>query len=332
VVFEIEFIEIHDGWMAFVVDSKIMKQLVIEHSGSSFRWIDVMDPKPGELSELAQELSLHSTQIKDCLEPFHLPKYEAPLESGRGYSFLMIRVVEEMAPKDACTILELTRKVAIFFGENFILTVHRSELEFVEKLKVKWRDRLSRYSGSPRDHLLYDLLSESFETFDREFERSESEKEDLELTILDLRPGKYEIRNLYQLKRRAAVCRRLLRLTSEAVGRMTRDATEGARIYAFGLRDDLENTLQYSEDLAEGLNQLLSAHHSLEGQRANEVMKVLAIFSAFFFPLTLIAGIYGMNFKHMPELEWEWAYPGSLGLMTLTSVLIWFWFRRKRWL
>jgi magnesium transporter len=244
----------------------------------------------------------------------------------------MIRVVEEDAERDACTILELTRKVALFFGENFILTVHRSEIGFIEKLKVKWKDRLSGYSGSPRDHLVYDLLSESFETFDREFERSESERDDLELTILELRPGKYDIRNLYQLKRRAAVCRRLLRLTSEALGRLTRDAAEGSRIYAFGLRDDLENTLQYSEDLVEGLNQLLSAHHSLEGQRANEVMKVLAIFSAFFFPLTLIAGIYGMNFKYMPELEWEWAYPGSLGLMVLTSVLIWFWFRRKRWL
>ncbi|MBU6153744.1 MAG: hypothetical protein KGP28_05535, partial [Bdellovibrionales bacterium] len=287
---------------------------------------------PGELSDLAREFSLHATQIQDCLEPFHLPKYESASDFSRGYSFLMVRVVQEDAEPDACTILELTRKMAIFFGENFILTVHRKEIGFLEQLKTKWSARLSSYRGSPRDHLLYDLLSEGFETFDREFERSETQRDELELAILDLRPRKYDIRNLYQLKRRAAVCRRILRMSGEAVDRLTRDAIASSRIYASDLRDDLENTLQYSEDLVEGLNQLLSIHHSLESQRSNEVMKVLAIFSAFFFPLTLIAGIYGMNFKHMPELEWAWGYPGSLGLMAFTSFWIWIWFKKKRWL
>ncbi len=315
-----------------MIASKAMKRTEIEHKGSTFRWIDVTDPGPGELSGIASELSLHATQIQDCLEPFHLPKYESAAEFNRDYSFLMVRVVQEDAAPKADTILELTRKIAMFFGENFILTVHRKEIGFLDALKTKWSARLSSYQGNPRDHLLYDLLSESFETFDREFERSETERDELELAILDLRPKRYEIRILYRLKRRAAVCRRILRMSGEAVSRLTRDSTASSRIYASDLRDDLENTLQYSEDLVEGLNQLLGIHHSLESQRSNEVMKFLAIFSAFFFPLTLIVGIYGMNFKHMPELDLEWGYPAALGLMALTSFWIWIWFKKKRWL
>jgi magnesium transporter len=315
-----------------VVVSGHMGRQIIRHNQSSFRWVDVVSPETGELPELAREFSLHATLLEDCLEPFHLPKYESATEFNRDYSFLMVRVVEEPARPEAFTILELTRKIAIFAGKDFVLTIHRSEMDLIESLKRKWGERLPEYPGNPRDHLLYDLLSRSIETFDREFERSETERDAIELAILDLRPGKYDIRSLYQLKRRASVCRRLLWLMNDAIGRLTRDASEGSRTYASGLRDDLENTLQYSEDLVEGLHQLLGIHHSLESQRSNEVMRVMALFSAFFFPLTLIAGIYGMNFKHMPELDLAWGYPAALVLMGLTSLGVWIWFKRKRWL
>jgi magnesium transporter len=70
----------------------------------------------------------------------------------------------------------------------------------------------------------------------------------------------------------------------------------------------------------------------MESQKANEVMKILALFSAFFLPLTLIAGIYGMNFKYMPELEHHYGYPACLAFMGLTAFGIYLWFKKKRWL
>ena len=82
----------------------------------------------------------------------------------------------------------------------------------------------------------------------------------------------------------------------------------------------------------EDVNNLLNLSMSFAAQKTNEVMKVLTIFSVFFMPLTFIAGIYGMNFHYMPELSKKWGYPGSLGLMVIVAIVIYQWFKRKKWL
>jgi magnesium transporter len=87
----------------------------------------------------------------------------------------------------------------------------------------------------------------------------------------------------------------------------------------------------YSQVLEE-VNNLLNLSMSFSAQRTNDVMKVLTIFSVFFLPLTFIAGIYGMNFEFMPELNKKWGYPASIGLMVLVTILIYTWFKRKKWL
>ncbi|MBC8644918.1 hypothetical protein H9W95_15300 [Flavobacterium lindanitolerans] len=79
-------------------------------------------------------------------------------------------------------------------------------------------------------------------------------------------------------------------------------------------------------------NNLLNIYLSLSARKTNDVMKILTIFSVFFMPLTFIAGIYGMNFKFMPELDEKWGYPLALLAMVIVSVIIFIWFRRKKWL
>jgi magnesium transporter len=71
---------------------------------------------------------------------------------------------------------------------------------------------------------------------------------------------------------------------------------------------------------------------SYNGQKTNEVMKVLTLFSAYFLPLTFIVGVYGMNFKYMPELSWEYGYPITIGVMILLFIFIYLWFRKRKWL
>jgi magnesium transporter len=80
------------------------------------------------------------------------------------------------------------------------------------------------------------------------------------------------------------------------------------------------------------LNQLLSIHFNVSTQRVNEVILVLTLFSVFFMPLTFIVGVYGMNFKVMPEIDWKYGYPAVWGLMVLVVLIIWQWFKRKKWL
>jgi magnesium transporter len=84
--------------------------------------------------------------------------------------------------------------------------------------------------------------------------------------------------------------------------------------------------------MSENTNHLLNIYFNISSQRTNETMRVLTIFSVFFMPLTFIVGIYGMNFHNMPELSWQYGYPATIAAMAIVTIVIYSWFRRKKWL
>ena len=96
------------------------------------------------------------------------------------------------------------------------------------------------------------------------------------------------------------------------------------------IKDHLLSLILSYDEVLEDANNLLNSFHSVNAQKNNDVMKLLTVFSAFFLPLTFIAGIYGMNFEIMPELKWRMSYFATLGLMLLISVIIFLWFKRKK--
>ena len=96
------------------------------------------------------------------------------------------------------------------------------------------------------------------------------------------------------------------------------------------IKDELLNLLTYNDESVENANQLMTTYLSISDQKNNEVVRLLTIFSAFFLPLTFIAGVYGMNFRFMPELNWKWGYFFSIGFMLLVVIVVYLWFRRKR--
>jgi magnesium transporter len=88
----------------------------------------------------------------------------------------------------------------------------------------------------------------------------------------------------------------------------------------------------YADELLEDVNNLLSIQLALASHRTNEVVRVLTVFSVFFLPLTFIVGIYGMNFRYMPELQERWGYPAAMAGMGFVTLMIYLWFRRRGWL
>ena len=138
------------------------------------------------------------------------------------------------------------------------------------------------------------------------------------------------IETLYMLKRRTSLCRKLLLLTGEVVS-----AVQHRQKKSYELQDirDTQTKLQlFFDQLNEDSQNLISTYMSYSAQKTNEVMKVLTLFSAYFLPLTFIVGIYGMNFDNMPELRYRYGYPIIMGLMLLIFLLIFFWFKRRKWL
>jgi magnesium transporter len=286
------------------------------------RWIDIQSPSAAELDQFAESHKIHQQNLTDCLESDHLPKFEdtEPLQ------FLITRVIVGNTREDH-TVQEISSKVAMFFDENTLITVHRLPHDFIE-------DMITRYIEPKKIHQPKDiavkLIKGSLRSFERFTLTLNEQIDHIEDTIFIKTRKINTLQELYFLKRQSNIGRKLLLLTREVL-----TGLQGHHKASADLQDafDLHNKVElYFDQLAEDVNNLLTVYLSVSSQKTNEVMKVLTVFSAFFLPLTFLVGVYGMNFKYMPELDSPWGYPGVLALMLGIVIFIYVWFRRKKWL
>lgn len=291
-------------------------------NGHQFQWIDIGDPTPEDLEKISLEFDIHQISLQDGLEPYHLPKYER----HEDYIFIILRAIDQTRPADTSDVNELTRKVAIFLGKEFLITMHRSDIPFIQSLRTKWAKRLPDYRGDPKLHICLDILSHGFNSYDPPIDES------LELLNSFEQDSGDHLKKVYKMRKQASTIKRLLRLSHDICVKLNSDCDHHTRIYVHDLKDDLENTIFFSDDLNESINHFINLQLSLQSQRTNETMRIMAIFSAFFMPITFIVGLYGMNFKFMPELEWQHGYLFSLILMLASSIVIFIWFKKKKWL
>jgi magnesium transporter len=127
------------------------------------------------------------------------------------------------------------------------------------------------------------------------------------------------------------VLRKLTNLSKEIIEKITENATKKSP-FMQDLKDYYTKLDTQIEAAYDSISSLMNMYISLSSQRTNEVMRTLTVFTAFFLPLTFIVGVYGMNFKYMPELDKHWGYPGVIGLMLVMTIGVAAWFKRKGWL
>jgi magnesium transporter len=307
-------------------------QIVLSSSEPPFTWVDVVNPSPGELAEVARQYNLHPTSVEDSLDPEHLPKYE---RIGTT-TFIIVRAMDTAAPPDCSSVHEMTRKVAIFYGQEFLITIHRSEQPFLTAIIDEYvsasppRGTPERRKGfMPR--LLIDLINGAINTYEKPLAAAESSIDAFEATVFGEHDFTSLLRRIYLEKRRVTQMRRMLSHTRDAVQKLVPASEPTAPLYQ-DLRENAESMHFYADELVDDVNNLLSIQLSLASHRTNEVVRVLTVFSVFFLPLTFIVGVYGMNFQHMPELREHWGYPAVLAGMALVTLAIYVWFRRRGWL
>lgn len=288
---------------------------------NGFEWIDIHDPSTEEFAEIAKKYKLHPALVNDCLQPDHLPKYERM----ENYSFIIFRIHSDNDVAEADTVQLMTHKIAIFYGEKFILTIHRRKLDLFEHLI----ELVQSKKCSNSTELLNSLISACLNTYESPLSKL-SKSVDYYEEIVFLRPKKIPLlKGLYYLKRKVDLLKRMLILSFEIIDAI--DSKDGD-VNTRDIRDQYVKFQNMFDALAENIHQLLAIYFSASSQKTNEIMRVLTIFSVFFMPLTFIVGVYGMNFEFMPELKWKMAYPGVMGLMVLVTVMIYLWFKRKGWL
>lgn len=313
-----------------------MAEVTTLKSKTGFQWIDIFNPKKSDIEALANEFGLHSTSVQDCLDPEHLPKFER-LSS---YNFIILRAFDDKASFESDTVEELTRKIAIFFTDNFIITIHRKDQAFLAKLRDKWRLEFETRESISSSLMLASLMKEILLTYEAPVDEGLNLLESYEMGIFNAHGAKpFTLESGYYLKRKAFVFKRVLRMSFDALLKIIGTGETSHTPFYHDLRETLDSLYFYADELVESANALLNLHISLQQQktneashRTNEVMRILTIFSVFFMPLNFLASIYGMNFEFMPELHLRFAYPIVLSVMFTTALAIYLWFRRKGWM
>jgi magnesium transporter len=287
-----------------------------------FTWIDITSPTLEDLTAVSEKYALNHHNLHDCMEPDHLPKFE----EGEPFNFIILRKVLDDKEKGA-TIHMLTTKIAIFFDGDTIVTIHRVPHPDIFPLCKQLIDA-GKIVSIPG--FLLKIIARVQQSFSRFANELNSQIDETETRLFIRKQAAESIENLYLLKRRAGLCKKLLLLTGEVVNAVQHRQKKSSEMQ--DIRDSQIKLQLFYDQMTEDALNLVSMYMSISANKTNDVMKILTIFSAYFLPLTFIVGVYGMNFDFMPELGWQYGYPMVIGFMLLVFIVIYIWFRRKKWL
>jgi magnesium transporter len=288
---------------------------ITEKVFESFKWIDIENPIKEDLEKINKELGLNYYLIKDSLEKGHLPKYE----KNYKVEFYIFRAYTSDIKLHIDEVGEMSNKIAFFLYEDKLITIHRAHFNFLqihEEKHIKINEFFLR------------IVKLMIDTFKKPTIDLSNKISDIERTIFLKDHRKVLLEELYFIKSQSRILKKVLQITQSVIEQSSQNFI--ASFQYQDIKDELLNLLTYNEESVENSNQLMTTYLSISDQKNNEVVRLLTIFSAFFLPLTFIAGLYGMNFKFMPELNWKWGYFFSIGFMLLVVIVIYLWFRRKR--
>ena len=289
-------------------------------------WVDIEDPDEATLEPLLEErFGFHELASEDSLSPTTLPKYDP----FAAYDFFIFRAVDINLEAHGSE----TIKLAAFLGENFLFTIHRKSMAAVDEVRSRLGSDKRLLANGP-DFLLYAIVDHMVDAHFPVLDKLEECIDALQDSIfLDARP--LHLDELLHLKRDANVLRRQSLPQRELLNQISRGDTQFVQkkhlIYYRDVYDHMFRISETIDVLRDTLSGAMEAYLSVVANRTNEIMRVLTVFSAILLPLTLIAGIYGMNFEHMPEVHWIHGYPFALGMMAVTALLLFGWFRRRGW-
>ena len=289
-------------------------------------WLDVEGPDDAAIAMLRDEFGFHELALEDCVHPHQRPK----IEPYGSYYFLVAYGLSVRGDE------VVHHEVTAFVGRNYLVTVRKDPpfnlTRVVDRTNVE--TELCREGGG---YLLYVLLDEIVDGYFDVIDRLEDLSERIEERILDAADGQpgaqQEIfsvkKDLLRVRRAAAPLREVLDVMQR---RLVAVVTPPLEPYYRDVYDHILRATDFLDNLRDLLGTALDAHLSVVGNRSNEIMKTVTSWAAIILVPTLIAGVYGMNFTHMPELSWVFGYPFALGLMAVSAMILYRAFKKRNWL
>ena len=287
-------------------------------------WVDVTGGTDAEIDRMGEEFSIHPLALEDCRHQHQRPKVDQYQRH-----LLLVAYGTEAAIEGKPTRLH---ELDLIAGENFLVTFHQVppiDAETIAK-RIQAHPELAHHGAG---FLLYVVLDELVDSFVPTMDSIGERVEDLGEAVFAGRQVQNEV---FALRRDLVTIRRVVEPMVDAMTVLLRRELglfdEETRHYLQDIYDHLlrvRQSVEAYQDLAAGA---LEANLTMASNRVNEVARTLTAYAAIFAALTLVSGVYGMNFEHMPELHWRFGYPYALGLMVALAAGLWGFFKRKRWL
>jgi magnesium transporter len=308
-------------------EAKTIEECFLFREKPTVTWINVDGLQVEILEKLGECYGLHPLVLEDILNTDQRPKME-------DYDEYLYIVLKALSYNEKSNGIE-TEQISLILGSNFVFSFQEREGDTFHPIRDRIRNNKGRIRKMGADYLAYTLLDSIIDNYFVILERLGEQIEILEEKLVT-QPTPETLRIIHSLKREMIFLRKAVWPFREVIGNLERGESslvkEFTRVYLRDVYDHTIQTMDTIETYRDMVSGMLDIYLSSVSNRLNAVMKVLTIIATIFMPLTFIAGIYGMNFKYMPELEWPWGYPLIWLIMVGIGVFMLLYFRKKRWL
>lgn len=306
----------------------IAEVITLIKSFKGVTWINIDGlHNENSIEEICTYLGIHKLSMEDILSVGQRPK----LEEYRDYVQAVIKILTLDSTDET---IEYEQLSFILKG-NILVTFQEKTGDVFDNVRNRIKEAKGNVRKRGADYLLYALLDLVVDHYFTVLESFSEKLEDLESALLH-NPDKTTLNKLHLLRRETLLLRRTIYPLREMIGRFEKleEPLINSNIKVF-IRDLYDHTIKVIENievLRDMTSGLLDLYMNSTSNKMNEIMKVLTIMTSIFIPLTFIVGVYGMNFKYMPELDYKFGYFAILGVMALVVIAMLFYLRRKKWL
>lgn len=305
-----------------------LKELPLIEPDKHILWINVNGlHNIGTIQQIGNHFDIHSLILEDIVNTEQRPK----VELYPDHIFLTLKMVVDLPDNSSSLDME---QVSFLMGPSWLISFQEKSGDVFDQVRERLQRPISRIRQHKEDYLMYSLTDL---VVDRYLVLLENMGDDLELIEDQILGGnsKIALHRLQLRKRQLHQLRRAVLPLREAIGELYREENNLITPFTQRYLSDLHDHLIQVHDLMESLRELCvelrETHMAMLTNRANEVMKVLTIIATIFIPLTFIVGVYGMNFRFMPEIEWRYGYLYVWIFMLGATFFMLMYFRRKKW-
>ncbi|MFH1686785.1 MAG: magnesium/cobalt transporter CorA [bacterium] len=298
----------------------------LERSEEEFLWVDLCKPTDEESYVLTDDFGFHPLAIEDVMSE----KPRTKIDDYDKYIFVVFQIVDYVGRQEGLKVSE----VDLFLSGNSLVTVHFDNHRIFDYLYSR-AERDDRLMSRGLDFLLHAVIDKIVDNYNTTLDILEYEIDEVETDVLG-QPDEDTVRSIFTLRRDILQLKRIVLPQREVISRLWRGqydlVSERARLYFSDIYDHLVRINDVADAEWQTLNSSQEVYFSSVSTKTNRIIKVLTIFTVLFIPPTFLVGLWGMNFRNMPELDWDYGYFGALAFMFSIILGLIIFFRKKDWL